>query len=306
MSIPSTNYGKIIDQLRKDRKISRDDLVDGIMSKRNYQRFTSGETSIPGSKLSLLLDKMKLDYYLVNQFIQEEQNDSSDRFKEAFILVMQLKFKEAYIKLSTIDKDSIVEHSAKQEYEFIDLLCRIELKSISNNEIIDNLQRIINFPDILDFKTINIIEFNALIKLNNYLTKVNDCRILEFFHNIAIKNDTKILSKDTSKTTIIYATLAKGYYNTGSYELAVEVCDKGISYSRNSLITQGVVNLFAYKALALQKMLKKHEAVNSAIQAYLLLLFEDNTDKLEIFKSILEKNLEIKFDEIIQIKKGIS
>ena len=304
MSIPSTNYGKIIDQLRKDRKISRDDLVDGIMSKRNYQRFTSGETSIPNSKLSRLVDKMLLDFIEVNQFIMRTEDHQKLKFREMFELFRQMRYKECLIKLSGIDKDLLVSDSSKQIYNYIDTVVAFALDDSLTSVTIDKLSKLLDYPNILNYSTINSIELNGLIHLNGLLSNNQDSSITDYLFEMLSSKKSNIIGWEAYKAPIAYASLARGYYRLSNYERCVEACNLGIETSRLSGIGFATLNLYSYKALAFNRMLMSDDAIDAAIKVYLLLNVEDNPARKETYIRILNENLNIDIEEFVQIKKG--
>lgn len=303
MTTSSQEYGKLIDQLRKDRLMSRQELVDGIMSQRSYQRFASGQSQVSNTKLNMLIDRLGLEPMNVKQYFAKHQESALFRFVEAHKEVMKLNYNEAKVKLATIDKDSLKTKISLQEYEYLTVAIERGLKNISQEETIELYKEIVNYPEILNYKVINIVEFNVLQLLNTLLTLKQDYSITEFFKKFLDSGNSSLISLEEDKSLVIYAVLAQGYYNLKDYESVIDICNKGILYSKTTFGKFGIVNLFAYKAASLLKMLLHEEANQAMIKTYMLLLIEDNSKKTQVYIDFFKKEFNIDISKLITINK---
>lgn len=303
MESTSHEYGKLVDQLRKDRKMTRLELVDGIMSQRSYQRFASGEVQVSNSKLNQLIDRLGLEYMNVKQYFAQHQEKTLFRFKDVHNLVMKLDYLEARVKLSLINKDSLDNKISIQSYLYLETAIARGLKEINQEQAIEAYKNIVDFPKILEFNVLNIIEFNILQLLNTLLTFKKDFRIIEFFEKFLNSGNTRLISLEEDKSLVIYAVLAKGYYNLEDYEKVLEVCDNGIEYSKTTFGKFGIINLYAYKASALAKMLKLDQAKDAMLLTYMSLLIEGNEKKTKVYIDFFEKSFDIKINELMTVNK---
>jgi len=83
------HYGALIEKIRKDRNLSREDLCDNIMSKRNYQRFASGEVSISSDKIFKLVNNLGLDVYSIQNIYKKTTTDEYSKLIEAYNFISQ-------------------------------------------------------------------------------------------------------------------------------------------------------------------------------------------------------------------------
>jgi len=178
------HYGALIEKIRKDRKMSRDDLCEGIMSKRNYQRFTSGEVSISSDKIVLITDRLMLNTFSLQEIYKIDNQDEYQKLKKAFNLVSQWNENEANKILATIDYDLITSIVNKQIYDITNLLIKKKNKKISDLEYFTKTENLIDYPKILKKNILNNVELSGLFALMIKETKDKENRILNYLINL--------------------------------------------------------------------------------------------------------------------------
>ena len=297
-----SNYGRLIDQLRKDRNLSRQDLCEGIMSLRNFQRFANGEVSISNDKLSKLVDKLKIDYFYFQQMMLYYDYSEYVETRNAFNETMDLEYKEALFKLAKIDRDKIDSDYLKQLYDIAFLKTKINAKK-NVNESFRKLEKVVDYPEVLKKKIVNKNEISALITLCTIYSKKGDRDIIDYL--IGLVSTDSFANQPFIQDIVIpiYSTIAKGLYLIESLEECLEFCNKGIQEIQKGFYFGSPTNLFAYKTLVLNKLGKYEEAIESAILLYMDLAIQNSPRKSEVYLNTIEENLGIKFDELIIINK---
>ena len=297
------NYGRLIDQIRKDRNISRVDLCEDIMSVRNFQRFSTGDVSVSNDKIVKLIDRLNLDYFTFQEIYKSKYENEYSKLKEAFNLAVKWEYKKALVELSKVDKDTITSSFNNQMYNYTEVFIKKGNDLISDSEFTSRIESIIDYPNILKNKIINVIELNALFSLNTKLYLKKDRSIVDFFINCVQNDNFKTYWINSEVLSSIYATISKTLYSLEEYETCLEYCEVGLKYCRSTERLVGFANLLGYKALAYNKLGFQSEAIDAAIKTYMELIVEDNKSKTNMFVKIIESNLNIKFSEIISIKK---
>jgi transcriptional regulator with XRE-family HTH domain len=301
----SKNYGSLIDKIRKDRNISREELCDNIMSNRTYQRFVSGETSISSEKIAQIIDKMMLDTYSLQEIYRTYNQNEYHKLKKAFSLVSQWKETEASTILATIDYDSITSSANKQIYDFTNLLIKWGSDKISSADFYSNIKTIIGYPEILSKRILNSIELNALFSLMVLQYKNKRTEIVDFFEDLLSNFDSTSYWITNEVKTGIYTNLIKSIYHLGDYEKCYKLCEEAAQLNLIIGNISGLPNIFGYQALSYKKLGLFEEMMSSATKLYMLILIENDEKKLIFFKNLITKHLKINIEDILTIKKEV-
>ena len=93
------NMGKVIDQIRQERMMSREDLCDEIMSVRNYQRFIREEVNVSNDKLNKLVDRLNLDFFTVSEIFRYRSQNKYSQLHHIYHLMQSNSDQAAYEEL---------------------------------------------------------------------------------------------------------------------------------------------------------------------------------------------------------------
>ena len=305
MDTMNKNYGRLIEKIRKDRKISREELCDEIMSKRNYQRFIKGEVSISSVNMQKITDKLMLDTFSLEEFYKNDSQDEYLKLKEAYNMVTQWDDVEASKILASIDYDEIDSNVNRQLYDFTDLLIKRIKNNLTELEVCGRIENIIGYPDILDKKILNIVETNGLFTLLSKESKTDNVDIYNYLTDLVNQDDKYSYWLTNRKKAGIYAALIKSQYIRKDYEKCIATCEQGIQASKVSGMLIGLPNMFGHKMLSLNKIGKYAEALDVAITLYMHLLVLDDENKTNFYKRVINGNLKIDIEEIVTVKKEV-
>ncbi len=299
------DYGRIIDQLRKDRKISRQDLVEDIMSLRNYQRFVAGEVKITNQNLLNIVDRMRMDINIFTSYINENSNNEYSKLIDARKLAVRFKTDEARILLATVDKDNLVLEHHKFIYEATSIIIDRSLDGNDTSDFYARIETLINFPEILNYKAINLTEFNLLVLLNAKYYRKRDRKIIDFLY-MNITSKTYIShTQDNYGLNLCFTSIAKGLYNMEEYTDCLQICNEGIDMIKNKHYVTGLENLIGYKALSLNKLLQHEKAIETATLLYMYLKAFGTELQQEVYFASMEKNLNIKLKDYVKLKREL-
>lgn len=292
------HYGALIEKIRKDRKLSREDLCEDIMSKRNYQRFASGEVSISSDKIFKLVENLGLDVYSIQNIYKKTTTDEYSKLIEAFNFVSQWKFKEAMLIHSTIDKDSIKENANRNLYNLTNLLIKRHNEKILDSDFYSQIEDMIDFPNILTKKVLSVYEINSLFILSKKYIKKSDSSIIDFFHNLIKDYEKHSYWLIDEYISLIFTYITRGIYHFERFDDCIEFCNKGIEYCRKTGNYTGFENLLAYKSLSLNEMNLHQEAVEVAKLLNMLLILGDHEAKKNRYLNHIIEKLGITIDDL--------
>jgi hypothetical protein len=250
-----------------------------------------------------LIDRLGLDYFTFYDIYKSNDGDKFGKLRDAFNLAVAWKFEESMKLLYKINKDTIISEFNLQMYSVTEILAKKKGKLIVDTDTYSKLEKAIDYPNILDKNIINIIELNALFIINTKLISRADDTILRYFSKL-VKSDLQNMGFNKSMTAGIYASLAKGYYNLEDYIQCKNACIEGIKESTIAERTSGLANFYGYLALSENKLGNHDSAIDNALKLYMVLQIEQKEEKSKLFIRIIEKNLNIKLNNLITIKKN--
>lgn len=296
------NMGKIIDEIRTERKLSREDLCEDIMSIRNYQRFISEEVNVSNDKLSKLIDRLNLDYFTLREIYTHRSEDKYSKLQRIYTLMQANSDKQAYEELKKIKAKEIDSTYMELFYNYLKLDLERQLGITPYEESISLLSELIDFPNILEYEVLNFIELNTLAVLNGYYIKKEDRRIVDFLYNLIKTEQLGRKGLIASFLPALYTTTAQSFGTLKEYEKALEICDKGIKESMSLQLFSGLYHLLYFKSISHMKLGQDEESLEARKRLYALVHALDEEDKireyLPIFENAYENELELNFKEL--------
>ena len=292
------HYGALIEKIRKDRNLSREDLCDNIMSKRNYQRFASGEVSISSDKIFKLVNNLGLDVYSIQNIYKKTTTDEYSKLIEAFNFVSQWKFKEAIIIHSTIDKDSFKDQTNQNLYNLTNLLIKRHNEKILDSEFYPQIEDMIDFPNVLSKKILSVYEINSLFILSKKYLEKGDSSIIDFFQSLIEDYEDHRYWLIDEYVSLIFTYITRGIYHFKKFDDCIEFCNKGIEYCRKTGNYTGFENLLAYKSLSLNRINLNEEAIEVAKLLNMLLILGNHEAKKNRYLNHIMEKLNITINDL--------
>lgn len=182
-----------LDQLRQERKISIQELTEGIISRRNYSRYLSGEIPINFEILTKLLERLGIPlsdfvFYITNKKIIENLD-------EIYFLdqIRNQKYKKAYSDFYPPIKDKEFRSVfAKKTIPIAIKLMLYEMNQLSLVEAKMQIASIINLDEMFAKKYLNDDEIEALNLYTRICDEAEKERIADYLLNIVLHDDYKI------------------------------------------------------------------------------------------------------------------
>jgi len=296
------NMGMVIDQIRQERKMSREDLCEDIMSVRNYQRFISEEVNVSNDKLNKLVDRLNLDFFTVSEIFKHRSENKYSKLHHIYHLMQSNSDKEAYEALKKINVHSVESSYTELFYNYLklDLERQLGITPIENS--LEELQALINYPNILEYEVLNFIELNVLVILNTHFSKKEDHTVADFLYKFLL--DDKLNAKGilTSFLPALYSSTAQSLGTFMEYKKALKIADRGLLECKKLQMYNSMHNLLFFKAIAHQKLNQEDQTLETVKRLYTLLHTLNEPDKDNEYFPILErvfgKKMAIEFKEL--------
>lgn len=296
----NNSFAQFIEELRISRNLSRDEFLEGIISKRQYQRFLNGESSIKNDIMTQLLSKLEinsLDVYYQN-IINSEQH--SKDIRKAHELYISFKYTEAYKILHSIKIEDVKSSYDTKFYTYLLTALEIYFKKLPESVGVEKIANMINYPEILDSQMLTLLEINTLLYISDYMIKKkNDHRIPSFLYKV-FKDEANIYNQiNPFYRPILYSSLSRALGVVDEHEKSVKIADIGIKQCEQDQILAGLGHLLYYKAIGLKYMNKSENEILPVLKQlkHTLEIFNNKTKK-EFFISALERNFTVAYTEI--------
>lgn len=296
------NMGKVIDEIRQERKMSREDLCEDIMSVRNYQRFITEEVNVSNDKLNKLVDRLNLDFFTVSEIFRHRSHNKYSQLHHIYHLMQSNSDKEAYKELKKIKINTIESSYTLLFYKYlkIDLERQLGITPIENS--LEELQELIDYPNILGYEVLNFIELNVLVILNTHFSKKEDHNVADFLYGYLLDDRLNAKGILTSFLPALYSSTAQSLGTFMEYEKALEIANKGLLECKKLQMYNSMHNLLFFKAIAHLKLDQEEEAHATVKRLYALLYTLNEPDKdneyFPILERIFDKKLIIEFKEL--------
>lgn len=295
------DFGKFIDDLRESRNFSREDLVEGIISVRQYFRFVNGESSLKYSVLMELLERLGLSDSLSHEYYKKVTDAEYQMLQDVYGALYIDDLQKAHTLFLKIDPNLITLNSNKIYYQFVEQLLGVKQLRWTYEQAAEKILKIVDYPNVLSKDILTYIEKNMLVYLTNYLMKNNDYRIASFFYKIVqkeIEDDAIVDEYSIPFRNIAAKCLGRMGENSKSLHI--------IKNTENHFIINGnflpLVHLYYYKALQ-ERELFDDSRYRKSLQNMLSLLnlSEPNMYK-EKYQNLIYKTFNLKEQDLIIYK----
>ena len=298
MQNTSRDFGLFIENIRVSRKILQEDFVDGILSKRQYQRYLKGESAISNEKMIKLVDKLELEFFSVYNRYLKSSDIEHKMVNELYNFIISLEFKKSF-ELVKEYKDYKFETTYYMKlFELYSALIKHKLKRISNSMAISIFEKSIGYPKTLKNDTLNFIELTALLYISQITKDHDELKTIstKLYHVLKYNKLSDFDNKDGRLATV-YSTLSKVFGFQQEYDKVIFLANKGIEICEHHRTFISLSHLYYYSALAYLRLNKDELALNFARKAFFTLEIENNPIKYKSFISIFEKQFKVGFEQ---------
>ena len=297
MSVNSNDFGLFIDGIRLDRNMSREDLIDGIVSLSQYKRYLRGATSIPNTILLELADRLKFSVSELYMAYSSKQDIQYKKIYEVYLLNKQYKYEEAYEKAKKLVKEKFITSLNKLFFDFCYIKTQYNLELASDIQVLGKLSELVDYPNCIKNETFNWVEINILLHIARISARMDNYEASNLLYDILTSDDFKFIYNDDSAfLPVVYAGVAAILGRQSRIDEVIEVVDRGIEHCLQFQTMAALSTLFLTKAYALQELGKVEDAIKCGKMAIMQAFIEKNDKKYNQFKESLEKELNTKLD----------
>lgn len=287
-----------IERIRTARKIPQTKLVEGVVSIRQYRRYLNGDSDMPLDIFLQMITRLGLK---TDRVLREMENVRVEEYRYTN------KLYNAAVNYDYITFDKLMHNmpfkkfldpSNKQLYDFSIVIKKYYQKEYSKEETQKFIERIVNYPKILQHEILTDIELLILSFMIDVSNKPIREKVVERIFKM-FKNDAILSGGNSRILIVIVAKLAKYFGILENYTRVIDFCDIGIKRNKTYQSYYLSEFLYYYKSLAYYK-LKKMEEFETALQkCFNVLEIDNNSSKKKKFETLINEDYDIEFDKYV-------
>ena len=299
MSTMINDFGRFLDSLRKSRNMSREEFVEDIISLRQYQRFVNGESSINNEKLYKLIDKLGMSYFNVHKLYFNSEENIISKLNSIYGAIIRDNMTLASDLIEKISLIELFNEYSKAYFKLCELLILKKTKKMPDSLVTQKLKNLIDYPNCLNNKIINFVEYISFIHISSYSSdNYDDSRILNFLYDKIKSNSISTDSILISYMPSTYAHIARRLGIIGEYRKALSISQKGIEWCLKYENYNSLTHLLMYKSFSLKDLGRLEESLIAARKVFALLFVEGKEIKTKKFTKTFERTFNMKVSEL--------
>lgn len=300
MSVITNDFGLFIDGLRLDRNISREELIDGIVSLSQYKRYLRGATSIPNVILVQLADRLKLSITGLHNTYEVKQDLQKKKIYDIYTKMRSSLLKEAYASSLKIRSDVFISDYNKLFFDYCYIYIQHHLEMVSDIHALGMYSELVGYPKCIKNETFNWVEINILMEIVRVSALIENYLPSQHMYEIVTSPAFKFISAGhVNFIPTVFSTLTPVLGKQDKNEEVIRLANEGINYCMKHQISSALAALYMSKTIALSKLDRIDEAKESGKRALMQYYIDDNKVNFAYYKKLLEENieLEISFDK---------
>jgi hypothetical protein len=281
-----------IDDIRKSKKMTVEELCDNIIDSRQFRRYKTGEYTMPFNNLVLFCEK--LDISLNDFFYSMLQKDRRDynKLAEIYDLCNEGNYRDAKAKLDLIKSINRFDSQNRKFYEFIRLSINYYLNYSSKKDILFELRERSSYSQL---KKRTAFDFNDVLYLNLISIIENELDFKDSFdllNRILCSSEQVYLSSENKHIfPMIYSNLASFYGDSKMIDKALKTSQEGINYCLTYKLFDCLPNLYYIEMLCHQFFGNDQKCFTSAVACISTCITSRDNQSLELYSNLIEKDL---------------
>ncbi len=297
----SREFALFIDGIRIERGLSREDLIDGIISLSQYKRYLRGVTAIPNNIVLLIADRLKYNITEFYTLYTKKYSTEYNQIKNIYKLIQENNYNEAFFKAREINDELIVSGFNKLFYDYCIIYSQYKLGRISDIHVLSSFSEMINYPNCMENESFNMVEIDILIQIVTISTKMeNFGPANELYKKLTSNNLNFSRTDETSILPSLYYTVSRVMYNQNDHEKVVELCDIGVTVALADENSNAIPHLFILKAISLKVLNRLEEAYDSVRRCFMQLIILNKQKLTDAFITSYNSNFDIPLNELMK------
>ncbi|PAT01271.1 hypothetical protein CI105_07380 [Candidatus Izimaplasma bacterium ZiA1] len=293
------NLAIYIDEIRKAKKITREDFLFEVVSLRQYKRYLYGESEIPFNIVISLARRVDIEPLNLLYDFEQEIKKETKTINSLFYHVANYDFEKVEDLLKVINKDAFLSERNEIYYKYTVITYDYFTRKNSGVQTASLYASLIDYPKILNFSIIDSVDMFVLSNLIDFVSKEEQADIVEKIKSL-LDNDSKVIAGNIDYTyPRLITKLGKYYGMNNMFDEVIEVCHKGISNAMDSKNLYCLEYFYYYLAIAYFRLENYSLRDKYIFLTYSAVNTRNDQKMFNKFNTLIEKDFDIKYDRFM-------
>lgn len=289
----SQHLSNYIEKLRYGRHITQENLLDGITSTRQYQRYLNGISDIPLVVVEKLAHRMGLTSHNLLVSYEEKikiQSLYANQFYNAAALMDE---KEIQRLAPLLENEQFIEENKFQLYQCAKWVYDYQKGRLTEPTFLAQLSELINYPAILKNNVLSEIEIQILMLILRFLPAQEKIKVIQKYEELYTGETLLFSGSYELQSYVVYYNLARYYGIEKNYPKVIELCLKAIHQARYLRLNYLFDQFYFYLALAHLRLGHQEEYQYYLAQLYHYLMIAANPLLTKRMVAMVQKDLNL-------------
>lgn len=283
------------------------ELVDEIISLRQFRRYLNGKYIIPQYVINEFSKKLGFKpEYIVIEF-ESDKKKETQKLNEFHNYIVSGNIEQAKSMLNNNIFKYILDNNNKTFFDYSMILFQYYDKKITDSIAIYQTKQLIHYDRILNNHIFSSTEIIILTSLMGYKSFDGKEILVKLFEKY-ILDPTLVISGHNVKNILLCLNYMIEYYGMNeNYERVIFLANKGIDFAMETKTFYLLVDFYYFLSLAYFAIGDTKNYEKSMFNCYNALHLENNPPKIKRFYKLIEDDFNIDFDTFIisYIKRSI-
>lgn len=297
----SKNYSieltRFFDKIRYLRHLTQAELVDEIISLRQFRRYLNGTYIIPQYVINAF--SVRLGFkpeYLVVEFESDKKRETHLDF-EFHNLIVTHNLITAKDMLNRETFNFILDYNNQIFFQYSMILFKFYSKQISESTAIFQTKQLINYEKVLSNDIFSSTEIIILISLMGYPSFDEKGRLVKLLEKYMLDPSLVISGNNITNILLCMNYILEFYSMNENYEKVILLSNQAIGFAMKAKTFYLLVDFYYYLALAYYALKDTTNYETSLFHCYNTLHMENNQSKTKKYYKLIEADFGINLNK---------
>lgn len=293
----SEQFARFFDRLRFEKGLTQEEFVESIISLRQYRRYLNGSSNMPQDVIDQFAVRLGHRPHHIMLEFESEKIQESKTIERLYNLVVNRDFDNAHKFMKEFPIEKVTDQENKTLYIHTINIYEHLTKKISDLDLIKKTCKLVDYPNVLERKSMSINELIMLTSLIGYSVFPDRDLLADKLLYYADHTHLIYSGRNEGILTYIIVQVAKHYGMNNNQHKVLEACDRALKFNQAIKLNYLWDFIYYYQALAHFKLGNIEEHEKALFRLYNVLHAEGSSAKFERFKRLVEDDWPIDFHQ---------
>lgn len=281
-----------LDDIRNHKKITVEELCDGICNDRTYRRYISGSSILPFSKLKEFCNK--LDISISDFFYSLSQKDRKvySLLANLYDLLITKKNQKAKKEFQSFKYKNQLDSQNLRFYNYIGIRLNYNNEDTNEQSTLQLLKKQCNYDAFHNRTAFDFVDILILHLISQIENKSKVTTAMEVLQNILVSDESIYISSENKYILPpIYANVSIMLGRLGRIQESLKLSKLGIEFCKYYKISDSLSNLYYTEMLGHQAQGQQEKTYISAVKCISNCISSDNTVNLNQYIKLIQDDL---------------